>query len=243
MWRSYTAVNSVVCEREIKVSSSTYSGLPSSSEWVTLTVIRHVPYVKRRHLQTLRDRANNCIWVVIQSSHACLNHIDLWRTSRFAGTWVVLACAGAGRQAHPREVTDAISRTLVWCDARITFIMITVRPHSFCGRSVSRPRQIPHRPETGPKSRHITGTRQGYACLQATPGEAQLVPALYHPWSVFQLVIGERIETNLQDPISSRYRIWVVPLQRCQCLLQFAIHVSWLTSKSCVTPYQRSTAW
>lgn len=178
-----------------------------------LTVIRHVPDVKRRHLHALRGHPDHRVRVRVQRVHGSLEHIQLGRAARLAGRRVRRVVARARREFHAGQEVAAVRRALVRGDAGVALVVVAVGPHAVSRGGVARAAQVAHGPEARPEARDVAGAGHGDAGLEAPTGEAQLVPALHHAGAVVEVVVAELVEADLQHAVLGRDRVRVVPLQ------------------------------
>jgi hypothetical protein len=85
--------------------------------------------------------------------------INLGGAAGRATIGVVLARAGASWEPHTRQLTETISRALVWRNTNVAFVVVTVRPQAFGRAQVARARQVAHCPETRPETTDVTFAR------------------------------------------------------------------------------------
>ena|SRR5690242_5899971 len=155
---------------------------------------------------------------------------------------MIFARASAGRKPHTGEITETIVRTLIWCDANIAVVMVTVRPQAFSRAEITGASQVAHGPETRPETTDVAFARQRDTGLQVATLVTQLVPRLDHTRSIVQTVVWVVIKLQVEGAVLGVCGIRIIPLSQVSTKSCFSMRLS-PTSKSCVAPYQMSTAW
>ena len=129
---------------------------------------------------------------------------------------MVLARASASWKPHTRQLTETISRALVWRNTNVAFVVVTVRPQAFGRAQVARARQVDHCPETRPETTDVTLARQRDTGLQMATLVTELVPGLDHTRSVVETVVLEKVEFEIERAVFGVNGVGIVPLSSSQ---------------------------